>query len=1735
MSNPFRSRCAWLSLAAGMLSVTAAPPPGVAASCGEMPVDPAHVFVTDQLYAPAAPAIADAALTAEIAFAPEDDARLPPGGKKTGYGRCLFNLGSGYYSGFRIYLSEQGNGLFTPTFAVGREKGGGVSARAGAPVLAGVTNYVAVAWDGRTARFRVNGLDLPPQPLAAAWLPPKDARTLAVGNTGWGMDPVPVRVLAARVWNRALTRDELAARDLYRDAAARPSALRLMDVLGLGGAPASLPVAELDALAAQASLPAAFSNTFLRARGELLLREDRFAEAAEALRPFETADTVPSMDVFRRWADARAAERQGDWAAAAAAYAALGADASVPRHLARDARDQAVRCRARAEGRPEIGDGDLARRPVPPAPRPGACFFVSPAGDDAAAGDEACPFRSLVRARDAVRAFRRTRGGKLPPGGVCVYLRGGRHVVADTLELGPEDSGAPGAPVVWRAWKDERPVLDGGFEVPSFAPVTDPAALARIPAAAREKVLVADVSSADPDLFGPFEPYGTHFFGPKRRVHDLYRDGVPLTRARFPNAGWLRVGEATNHTFAADIDFTPWTPDREPGLVACGYWTYFWADVTLPVVSVDPVRRSFTLPSGLASFTKPRAGQTFRLENALAAVDEPGEWFLDRHARRLYVYPTAPGGRYVLASCGRTFLHAKDVSHLRIEGLVFEHGRHDALDLENVSDFVFAGNVVRCFGGDGLRLAKAVRALVAGNVFHTFGHTAMDLTSGDRRTLTSGGSAVANNVFTDTGRAQRTYSPGLHAVGVGIDVVHNHFHDIPSSAMSLGGNDHYVAWNVAERVVTESDDQGGIDMWANTGWAGIEMSFNLWKDVGGAGEDGFPAGRSGIRLDDAISGMTIYGNRFVDSSKGHFGGVQIHAGRFNFVDNNLFQGGVCGVSFSPWGREWWRKFFTRPDIRKMLHEEVEVDAEPYVSRYPHMARLLDSEMVNHVTRNAFVGLGEPLRHAPSMTDVRANRHPASASDAERLFADWSLLRPLPPRSALGLYPDEPSARAARNDVPAAAPQGVPARVEGLAAEPVAWRNVGPGGGGWIQSLCLSRWDRDLVYCGCDVGGFYVSTDGGRHWAVRNAGLDDYYVEAIAEHPVRRDTLFLGTRGGVYRTHDQGHTWKLCGKGFPKACPWAYSVQISKIVFAPDNPDTVYAAVGQPRENKGGQGQIYVSRDCGETWAQLVPAGALPAKANVFDLSVNAVDPRRLLVATDVGLFLSKDGGATWAPSNTGLPDHLRTRQLAQSPSNPTVVYVTLRQKAGDRPWRAGVYRSDDGGETWSARVAGLQQRPGDPGTSDMLSDWTDKIVVHPANPDVVYTGGATWWNPGMYRSVDGGRRWTHSSPRREGAPGWIDFWGPSVTCLSVSPAAPDTLVFGTSGMVYLSSDGARTWNDRYSEPRTDGKIAGTGLEVTCLHSVTADPTRKGRFYLGYYDIGLLVTDDAGASFTRAMKGIPGKYSNSCFSIVQAPDDPAHLWGGFGSWGGGGIGIVAESTDGGSTWTPCTAEGSGWVEAPARKLLCFGRKGAYRLLYTSKKGLVSSADGGRTWQVDPAWIFGALARDGDVLYAAKSGGEKGFSSIWRSLDQGRTWTRVTPEGLAVGGVQQIAAQGPRVLFTARQNGSSEKSGGAWLSMDGGATFRRVVDDYFCQAALIADGSLYVSLVDHPYHDRAGGGGIRVSDDDGATWHTLNSVSLHNRNVSCLCADPFDPRMLWAGTGGNSVFVGRRLAAEGGTAK
>lgn len=707
-----------------------------------------------------------------------------------------------------------------------------------------------------------------------------------------------------------------------------------------------------------------------------------------------------------------------------------------------------------------------------------------------------------------------------------------------------------------------------------------------------------------------------------------------------------------------------------------------------------------------------------------------------------------------------------------------------------------------------------------------------------------------------------------------------------------------------------------------------------------------------------------------------------------------------------------------------------------------------------------------------------------------------------------------------------------------------WRSVGPGGGGWIQATAWSRHRADRFFIGCDVGGFYVSENRGVSYEMRNVGLTDYWVEDIVEHPTDPDTLYVATASGVFKSTDLGRTWVQKRNGFPAIRTWAYSAPVSRIVLCEEDPRKLYAAIGVPKSRKGGDAKkiLYRSTDGGETWTDAVSAGQLADVTFVMDLSVDSRDWNTLLIATTNGVFRSTDGGSTWTASSTGLPSHLRVQRLARSRSAPDVVYATLRQKAGETPWSAGVYRSDDGGLTWSARNNGLANRPGQSGTDDMYCSWYDRIQVHPSDPNLVYIGGATYWTYGVWRTTDGGRNWSQlcGSEIRQNNSGWLNFWGPTAMTLAMSTVDPDRLAFGTSGMVYATEDGGATWPQRYTAARDDGLISSCGLEVTCLHSIVPDRYRKNRFFLGYYDIGLMVTDDNGRTMRRPMTGIPATHNNSCFGIAQSRHDPNLCWGSFGSWASGGGGLIAKSTDAGSTWSPCTNAASGWIDAAGRNLVLVEAEGVEVLMYRNAQGLVRSANGGETWQPVPTSVLpvadriSSLNAVGDVLYAgctSRSGSQtksNGPGGVWKSTDGGRSWTAVTPSTLTLGEVTGVAVDGPRILVTVKS--VTACAAGAFVSLDGGVGWRRAFTcEHTCRAPLFAAGRMLVASMIDPYRDNPLGDGLMLSEDDGATWTPFNA-DIPNLHVSCLALDPFRPTRLWAGTGGNSVFV-RHLPWQG----
>jgi len=225
-----------------------------------------------------------------------------------------------------------------------------------------------------------------------------------------------------------------------------------------------------------------------------------------------------------------------------------------------------------------------------------------------------------------------------------------------------------------------------------------------------------------------------------------------------------------------------------------------------------------------------------------------------------------------------------------------------------------------------------------------------------------------------------TYTPAVLVSGVGHTLSHNRIHDLPSSAIRLGGNDHIVEFNEVFKVVLESDDQGAVDMWGDPTFRGNVFRCNSWHDIGRNADGSNPKhGRAAIRFDDAISGQLVEHNVFVRCGGGlsGFGAVQIHGGRDQMIRRNLFIDCPAAVSFSPWQLDRWKTFVT-PKF-----PSPELDPALYLARYPALGDLTESANGNHVESNLARSCATFLLRQPPNTLTRDNIVEGAANQAPK--------------------------------------------------------------------------------------------------------------------------------------------------------------------------------------------------------------------------------------------------------------------------------------------------------------------------------------------------------------------------------------------------------------------------------------------------------------------------------------------------------------------------------------------------------------------------------------------------------------------------------------------------------------------------------------------------------------------------------------------------------------------------------
>jgi hypothetical protein len=618
----------------------------------------------------------------------------------------------------------------------------------------------------------------------------------------------------------------------------------------------------------------------------------------------------------------------------------------------------------------------------------GIKLYVASDGDDQHSGAQTEPLQSLEGARNAVRASLKAH----PEKKVTVYIKGGEYPLKQTLKLTSEDSGSKQAPVVYKAAGGETPVFSGSKIITQWAKLEDAQALEKLNPSIQGKVYVTDLRTAGITDFG--DP--TH----AGKRPELVCNGQLQKLARWPNEGFVHAGLAKGATLMPEtyiathgtkegiFDYLDkyqnrWAQEDDARLG--GYWYWDWSDEFQKVSQWDTTKQIVYLREPFHHYGYKDSLRYFGL-NLFCEIDQPNEWYLNRTTGQLYWYPPEgidPSKAEVRLTCFNEpyMVEVKDCSYVTFEGLTFREGRGSAISITGGENNRLAECRIERFGRDGIHIAGGTGHGVTGCLLSSLGHGGLKITGGDRKTLSPAGHFVEHTVVEHFSLFQRTYEPAIYLVGCGMRIANNRFSDSSSSAMRLEGNDFLIEYNEVNHVVNESDDQGGIDMWYNPSYRGVEIRYNRWSDIKG----GTRHGAAGIRFDDMISGMLVYGNLFERCGAIEFGAVQIHGGKDNRIENNVIYQCQAAVSFSLWEEERWLKVLDSPEMQKKMQEEVDTRSELYQQKYPELKDIRKNVNANIITDNLIISCPTAFIH---LNDAQTLKNNTELDAGDRKIEDF---------------------------------------------------------------------------------------------------------------------------------------------------------------------------------------------------------------------------------------------------------------------------------------------------------------------------------------------------------------------------------------------------------------------------------------------------------------------------------------------------------------------------------------------------------------------------------------------------------------------------------------------------------------------------------------------------------------------------------------------------------------------------
>ncbi|WP_174243131.1 hypothetical protein [Granulicella sp. L60] len=591
------------------------------------------------------------------------------------------------------------------------------------------------------------------------------------------------------------------------------------------------------------------------------------------------------------------------------------------------------------------------------------------------------------------------------------------------------------------------------------------------------------------------------------------------------------------------------------------------------------------------------------------------------------------------------------------------------------------------------------------------------------------------------------------------------------------------------------------------------------------------------------------------------------------------------------------------------------------------------------------------------------------------------------------------------------------------------------------------------------------------------GPDGGDARAFAADPHDHSHLYLGTATGwIYETHDGGANWKRLASIGKRD-----DLALDSIVIDASNSKHMVIGAWVLGSVDGG---LFISHDGGVSWQ----SNAEMRGQSIRALSAAPSDPKILVAGTLKGVYRSTDGGEHWKLiSPEGSQELHEVESIAIDPVDPEAIYAGTWHL----PWK-----TTDGGKSWTNIKQGIID------DSDVFS-----IIVDPKDPKVVYASACS----GIYKSQNGGERFL----KVQGIPSTAR----RTRVLMQDPQNLNIVFAGTTEGLFRTGDSGANW------------IRTTGPEVI-VNDVYVDPGNTNRVMLATDRGGVLVSNDGGKSFLPSNSGFSARQITAYVADLARP---AVIYVGVvndKAWGG-----VFVSDNGGLTWSQKSAGLNGLDvfslgQASDGTVLAGTGHGLYRLqgevwspvsdvsfaedvgAAASRAGKKSAGPAKKAASAGKARVVpesakgfdmsvNAIARSGDVLYAATSAG------LLRSATAGGSWKLVG--GLNRQGWGSVSATRSIVVAATMQS--------AMFSSDGGHRWEEVrlpgVLKQLSSIAVDDTGGIWVG----------GREGVFVSEDRGMTWQPLTGLDI--RDVNSIFYDEASQRILITADSKNTIVFAVHL--------